>query len=425
MAALPNVSERDKIDAVLRLPGLNFPECKRVIGNKHTPLLIALGAMSTDGARAGNQLAVIRRLSLLFKAVNFTQDDCDTLDFASDGFYGAAIHSIAVAKPDMAKHLTPETLRLVIDLYTQAFARSGWKVIKNPTKSPNGGDADKDAIKTATEILKPTEHVDDCIKLEQLVKQWMRARGTARQRSTTKPKSVFHLFEDVKVPQQKPNETLYTYLARLQNEFRKLQRSGEANAHVLSYVSDQRLQRIGQLSEENEGYESLLDKRLKLLDMKEDQIGEYEALLHQRRECIDRQYEELNEFRIRFNSMQQVIDQYGDMLDNHEDLVKAHTELNDNLTQATEMQAEIMRLEIDAASRQNEASHKLDEIAKGHNEFSHMQNELSQEVRRAIQMQDSVADRQDSVISRQSLIMTRQMVVMDNVREMLNRYHQG
>lgn len=196
MAALMGALERDKIDEALSLPGLKFPKCKRVIGNKHTALMMALGAIDTKRGRTGNQLAVVQRLAFLYQTVLLIQKDNPTLDITSDRFYATAILIISNKHPNVSKNPTLKTLRLVIVLYTKAFARSGFKAIKNPAKSPkqqqmadsaqadaaqtNGGDGPKlmgkdDTVEDSTEILEPIlepiEPVGDRVKLEKLVKR--------------------------------------------------------------------------------------------------------------------------------------------------------------------------------------------------------------------------------------------------------------
>lgn len=395
MAAYLDPSEKAKVDDCLRLPGLNFHQSDPVIDKKNIDLLIALGAIDTKRGRAGNQITVTRRLVFLYETVLFIHKENPELDINSDRFYAAALLNVSDKYRDVYKNLTPQSLRHVIEIYRKAFVCSGLKVISK-----------------STEIQ---DNVDDSerARLEELVKGWMIVRG--RERRNMDKKEVFHLFTDVNLPQQKPNETLEGYMLRLKHEFNQLNQDQHTVGNILSYVSDQRGERIDQLAKQNEEYEKLLDKRLERLDKNHDQIEEYEKLLNQRRERIEKQSEEINEYKIRVTGMQQVIDQYGEMFDNHDELVRAHAELDDKLTEATEMQAEIMELQIETAYRQDHINDKLDEAVKEQNEIHEMQNELDQEVRRTILVQGFVADRQDE-------IMRRQTEVMDIVREVLNRY---
>ncbi|POS71039.1 hypothetical protein DHEL01_v210570 [Diaporthe helianthi] len=123
------------------------------------------------------------------------------------------------------------------------------------------------------EILEPTQPVADHVKLEQLVKEWMRARGIARQCAATNNKAVFHLFENANIPQQEPSETLDAYLSRLQHELRELHRSKEAKNHSMSFVCEQSGERVGAQS--------------KKLNQQSKQVKEYETLLETRRERLD------------------------------------------------------------------------------------------------------------------------------------------
>lgn len=277
MAFVADSSERDKIDAVLRLPGLKFPKDKLVIGKKNFDLLMALGAIDIQRSRAGRQLFVVRRLCTLYEAVLSIYRDCPSRDINHEKFYEAALLNIPSKQREMIRYLTPESLRHVIELYRKAFVRSGWKVIHKPSKKkpakdwvtypaqsnaaqPNGDGGEEPTVEETTELLEPIEPIGDRVRLEKLVKEWMVAHG--RQRANPPAEDTDDDDDDPLFPQMKPDETAPAYLLRVKHVVRELHEDKKMLQGIIA-------QKPGKGDAEGEKHDEMIErseKRLALLE---------------------------------------------------------------------------------------------------------------------------------------------------------------
>ncbi|KAG8162020.1 hypothetical protein KVR01_007785 [Diaporthe batatas] len=401
MAVLVDASTMDSVDSALRLSGLIFPSDRPVLGKNNADLMLALGAINPQRHRANEQIAVVRRLCVLFEAAIRTYSDSLAIDLNSDrlvvdlnsdGFYNDILRSIYDEHHEMCKYLTTSSLRLALEIYVKAFARSGWKRIRKNTDTimPYNDEYSEDCL----EILEPIQPVADRVKLERLVKEWMIIRGNARRAGITDNNHVFHLFKDVEFPRQSPDETLNAYMLRLQLTFRLLNQARHSETDMISYVAEQRGERMDRVFEQNERLEKISDQRL---------------------QRIDEQSREIEEYKGRLRNMRKDVDERADLRDDCDKLVGVLNELNDKLTEATEMQARIMEFEIDAAYGQDDTNDKLHEVVRGQKEIRDTQNEVGQEVRRNTLTQGSVADGQDGVTRRQTELMAMQTAVMESL----------
>jgi hypothetical protein len=86
--------------------------------------MMALGAINTKRGRTGDQLAVVRRLVVFYRAVLITQRENPAFNITSHQFYTAALLITSDQDPNVSKNLSPGVLCLVIDLYRKTFSRS-------------------------------------------------------------------------------------------------------------------------------------------------------------------------------------------------------------------------------------------------------------------------------------------------------------
>lgn len=285
MAFATDPSERDKIDNVLRLPGLKFPKGRPVMGKKNIDLMMALGAIDTKRHRAGKQLIVVQRLCILYHAVLSVYRHSPLRDINHERLYEVALLSISDKHREIAKYLTPESLRHVIDVYRKAFARSGWKVIQKADKEaifgqmnmlfrrdasqPNGGDGQRTILDTteegSTEVLEPIEPTGDRVKLEKLVKMWMVARG--RKRAETSPDTPE--LADPVFPQQDPDESAHAYMLRVKDAFRKLLEENDD----LEHINAKRATSLYELRDKYDDMEDAIDEKDRRIEELEQRLG--------------------------------------------------------------------------------------------------------------------------------------------------------
>lgn len=290
MSFATDPSERDKIDEVLRLPGLKFPKGELVLGKKNVDLMMALGAIDTERHRAGRQLLVVKRLCVLYHAVLSVYRDCPR-DINHARFYEVALLSISDKHRDMTKYLTPESLRHVIDLYRKAFARSGWKVIKKADEEIIRGQmnslfrhdgrrstAGKTILETTegtTEVLDPIEPIGDRVRLEKLVKMWMVVRGEKRAKTTPETPEI----ADPVFPQQKPDESAHAYMLRVKDAFRDLREENECLEHMNADMRAAKRACHDGHCDEIKQCDEQIEKLLATVDEKNDRINELEKRL--------------------------------------------------------------------------------------------------------------------------------------------------
>lgn len=451
MALLIGAPEMEKIQDVLRLPGLKFPNGGIVIGKKNIDLMVALGAIDFHNGRrpqAGKQLTVVRRLRVLFGAAIRVQKE-GVFDIDSDRFNAEVLQRISNDHGSMTKYLTPKSLRLAIDLYRKGFVRSGWKRIpKHPVKpkqkqllvsDPAQGDTatpSQDVGEESLEILEPIEPIADRVKLEKVVKEWMILRGIERSKklaaknapaqNPTVEKPTF-VFKDVDFPQQKPDESIDAYMMRLRNEFQDLHRKKQSKRFVLSYVSEQRRLLLDKQSEEIEGYKKLSDQRRERLDEQHDEIEGYKKLSEQRRERLDKQFDEIQELKKRIADMQHDLDTHADVFGRQDDMIQRQDQLNDKVNQAIELQIEMLKLELAIIRRQNQLADKLNDIKdrqvaimRGQDVIMHGQDAILHGEDAIIGRQDDILRRQDQLGYRQDAVFRRQDAIMDGQDDIMD-----
>lgn len=439
----------EKIQDVLRLPGLKFPNGGIVIGKKNIDLMVALGAIDFHNGRrpqAGKQLTVVRRLHVLFGAAIRVQKE-GVFDMNSDRFNAEVLQRISNDHGSMSKYLTPKSLRLAIDLYRKGFVRSGWKVIPKHPAKPNQkqlgdlaqGDAatpSQDVGEESLEILEPIQPVVDLVKLEKVVKEWMILRGQDRSKklaaqntpvqNPTAEKQTF-VFKDVDFPQQKPDESIDAYMMRLRHEFQDLHRKKQSKTFVLTFVSDQRRELLDKQRDEIEGYKQLSDQRRERLDEKHDVIEWYKELSEQRRERLDKQFDEIQELKKRIADMQHDLDTHADVFGRQDDMVQRQDRLNAKVNQAIALQVEIVKLELSIIRRQNQLDGKLNNaldgqaaIMRGQDAIMHGQDAIMHGEDAIMDRQDDILRRQDQLGYRQDAIFRRQDAIMDGQDDIMD-----
>lgn len=202
-----DASEMTKIDKALRLPGLQFPKKDPVLGKKQAGAMLALAAFDAKRNRAGKQLVVVQRLCVLYNALLNTHKDHPALDINGDTFYEAALDNISKTNKDsIAKYLTPASLRHVVAIYRKAFHYGGLKPKKTDLKGNNGaqettpvqpgispfhvarpnGNGGEAFI--GERLMWPSQSIEQKsarVKLQELVKEWIIARGITRRNKAT------------------------------------------------------------------------------------------------------------------------------------------------------------------------------------------------------------------------------------------------
>jgi hypothetical protein len=457
MALPTEASELEKIENALRLPGLKFPEAGRLIGKNNINLMIALGAFDVNNRRAGKPLVVVRRLCVVFEAAVHIQKDRGIFDIDSDQFFAEVLISMSNKHGYISKYLTPNSIRLAIDLYVKAFARSGWKRIKrqphNSKQAQTGGTDQRDAAKLdgdggegSTEVLEIIQPVADLVKLEKLVKQWMilrsvdrRKKLTSQSSTTQKPTAEKPMFEFEKVdfPRQKPNESVNAYMLRLQHEFQNLHRGKQAEHYVLSHVSEQRrerldsqleemeeqkklfdlsLERIDQQSNDIDWYKKLADQRRERLDQQADEIDGYKKLADQRRQRLDEQYLEIQEGKklsADHYVLSYVSEQRRELLDQQRDEIKGYKELAEQRRVRIEKQFQEIETCKERMAAMQDTIDTHNDVYAMHQDTIRRQNELKEKMTKAITMQTEVLEMEQEIRFEQNRLYDKLEDAMD------------
>lgn len=418
MAFATDPSERDRIDNVLRLPGLKFPKSMPVIGKKDIDLMLALGAIDTKRHRAGNQLLVVQRLCILYQAVISVDYERPLQNIDDTKFYEIALISISDKHRPMTKYLTPESLRDVIDLYRKAFARSGWKVIEKTDEDLIRGqmaDADfirgkiadmaqRDAaqsgggsrgeqsnvgetvLKTTedtTEILEPIEPVGDRVKLEELVRKWMVIRGRAnveRQKAPTPPET-----EGPFLPQQKPDESAHAYLLRLDCAFRDLHEENacieEMNTALKRKTSEQYDEFADEIAETGDRCEALLvtvdDKsdhikqKYKEIKAKNKEINERDNKIHQMKKQIAKKEKLLAE------KEKHIVDKEEQITQKNQQIIEKNDRINESYHKSLEYHRRILEKNLQVVEKSRQIFEKNLQIMEKDDRIKELEQRLS------------------------------------------------
>lgn len=225
-------SEMDEIDKIIRLTGLKFQNNKRVIGKRHSDLIVALGAFDITRNCVGNQALVAARLCMFYEAILEVNKARSYLNIEHDFFYEQAIKNLSKKCYGTSKYLTPSTFRQVIEIYLLAFHRSGLKPVK---PNANDTDAENETGLVQHDAAQPSdngsetfigehpmdpsessEHKSARAKLEKLVKDWMVVRAIERRKKTGSGKLKARY---APYPERRPGERNKAYIMRLQQEY--------------------------------------------------------------------------------------------------------------------------------------------------------------------------------------------------------------
>lgn len=111
------------------IPGLSFPRNKDIIGENNHKLWAGLGAVDRINRPAKSRLSIVKRLTLIFRSLCATykrypvQRSTSTLQQYKPPFefWEQALRDIARRDGNMAQFLTPNSLRSLVFIYTDAW----------------------------------------------------------------------------------------------------------------------------------------------------------------------------------------------------------------------------------------------------------------------------------------------------------------
>lgn len=112
------------VDTLLRVPDFTFKKHEPVFGHRHYKIWTALGALDNNHRARKHQLLVQKRLLVIFEAAITAHRQSPATALDSDTFLAETLYHIKNYDDAMAANLTTASLKLVLHIYDQAYARA-------------------------------------------------------------------------------------------------------------------------------------------------------------------------------------------------------------------------------------------------------------------------------------------------------------